>query len=1584
MSFVDPLQATGPPSAVKKRERGEYPEEALAEVHAGPSRSKSARVVQKRERGEYPEEALAEVHAGPSRSKSARVVQKRERGEYAEEALAEVHTGPSGSTKGSNDGGKVAENVVNISSTALAGDSEDPLQATESFRVLQKRERGEYPEEALAEVHAGPSRSKSARVVQKRERGEYPEEALAEVHARPSRSKSARVVQKRERGEYAEEALAEVHTGPSGSTKGSNDGGKVAENVVNISSTALAGDSEDPLQATESFRVLQKRERGEYPEEALAEVHAGPSRSKSARVVQKRERGEYPEEALAEVHARPSRSKSARVVQKRERGEYAEEALAEVHTGPSGSTKGSNDGGKVAENVVNISSTALAGDSEDPSPDNVDEISESTVLQTGLPVMRNPFDVDLQEEISHYFASPPSWDESSGNSNTSAEEMIVLYSPECGKYSEEAHSEVHAGPSGSTKGSNDGGKVAENVVNIPWTALAGDSEDPLQATESFRVLQKRERGEYPEEALAEVHAGPSRSKSARVVQKRERGEYPEEALAEVHARPSRSKSARVVQKRERGEYAEEALAEVHAGPSGSTKGSNDGGKVAENVVNISSTALAGDSEDPLQATESFRVLQKRERGEYPEEALAEVHAGPSRSKSARVVQKRERGEYAEEALAEVHAGPSGSTKGSNDGGKVAENVVNISSTALAGDSEDPLQATESFRVLQKRERGEYPEEALAEVHAGPSRSKSARVVQKRERGEYPEEALAEVHARPSRSKSARVVQKRERGEYAEEALAEVHARPSRSKSARVVQKRERGEYAEEALAEVHAGPSGSTKGSNDGGKVAENVVNISSTALAGDSEDPSPDNVDEISESTVLQTGLPVMRNPFDVDLQEEISHHFASPPSWDESSGNSNTTAEEMIVLYSPPPQFADNNMRDEDLFQSPSISPLPQPDCYLSESNDADNSQSILPSSTPESADYDFSSSNCSNLAQSSVTKPSIRKRKSVKAESVRKKLLYGLEKQDASQNLSKPKVRLRRRDPKAHKDSIKKMAKNAGLQYTKRDGSIVPAKEMKQGCEPTCRKKCSQRVTLNDRRKNFESFWECGSAVRQWEFIVSHCTSSKPQFTKNDATKHWKTSRKYFLLASESDKRIEVCLKMFVDTLSISHQMVKTAFSKIDPESFLIEEDQRGKFERQIRQDWEATKKSVIDHINSFPRVESHYVRENSTKEYLEEGLSVAQMHKMYLEVMDNSSDDQVVRASLRQYRDVFNANFNLAFHVPKKDACDACTSFNNCSASEKEIRRNDHMAHLQEKSIAREIKNENKKAARESDNICAAVFDYEKILNAPSNHASALYYKRKLGVFNFTIYDLGTQNACCYVYDETQGKKGGSEVASCLLNFIKSGISKGKSKFLFWSDNCPGQNKNTLVFGFYQLLAQEFSISIEHRFLVKGHTQNEGDSVHAAIERKTKNAAVHSPSHWREKIRSASEKGKYDVIEMTVHDFLNFESLRKNLLMVRNTTGTSVKWSQISEICISKDLPTIIRYRESFLENKEYIIDLEAGKKKKASAKMSLEDFSPTRSSPIPLKKDKYKDLMYLCEKLLIPTEYHSFYKNLPVE
>lgn len=50
----------------------------------------------------------------------------------------------------------------------------------------------------------------------------------------------------------------------------------------------------------------------------------------------------------------------------------------------------------------------------------------------------------------------------------------------------------------------------------------------------------------------------------------------------------------------------------------------------------------------------------------------------------------------------------------------------------------------------------------------------------------------------------------------------------------------------------------------------------------------------------------------------------------------------------------------------------------------------------------------------------------------------------------------------------------------------------------------------------------------------------------------------------------------------------------------------------------------------------------------------------MFKLYLEWFD--SEKYTSKATKeRQYRDIVNSNFNLAFHIPKKDQCDKCHVF-----------------------------------------------------------------------------------------------------------------------------------------------------------------------------------------------------------------------------------------------------------------------------------------------------------------------------------
>lgn len=54
-------------------------------------------------------------------------------------------------------------------------------------------------------------------------------------------------------------------------------------------------------------------------------------------------------------------------------------------------------------------------------------------------------------------------------------------------------------------------------------------------------------------------------------------------------------------------------------------------------------------------------------------------------------------------------------------------------------------------------------------------------------------------------------------------------------------------------------------------------------------------------------------------------------------------------------------------------------------------------------------------------------------------------------------------------------------------------------------------------------------------------------------------------------------------------------------------------------------------VREHIKKFPVIESHYCRENTKRKYLEEGLSIGKMYKLYIEEkkpvqeQDNNKDD-----------------------------------------------------------------------------------------------------------------------------------------------------------------------------------------------------------------------------------------------------------------------------------------------------------------------------------------------------------------------
>lgn len=110
------------------------------------------------------------------------------------------------------------------------------------------------------------------------------------------------------------------------------------------------------------------------------------------------------------------------------------------------------------------------------------------------------------------------------------------------------------------------------------------------------------------------------------------------------------------------------------------------------------------------------------------------------------------------------------------------------------------------------------------------------------------------------------------------------------------------------------------------------------------------------------------------------------------------------------------------------------------------------------------------------------------------------------------------------------------------------------------------------------------------------------------------------------------------------------------------------------------------SVRKHINLIPKVESHYLRKDTSKLYLSEELNRSRLYTLYKEWAIQEGLSNI--ASPRQYRYVIENEFkNISFYVPKKDQCNLCEKFKNLNTSRDE---GEFKVHLDEKNAARSEK------------------------------------------------------------------------------------------------------------------------------------------------------------------------------------------------------------------------------------------------------------------------------------------------------
>jgi hypothetical protein len=588
--------------------------------------------------------------------------------------------------------------------------------------------------------------------------------------------------------------------------------------------------------------------------------------------------------------------------------------------------------------------------------------------------------------------------------------------------------------------------------------------------------------------------------------------------------------------------------------------------------------------------------------------------------------------------------------------------------------------------------------------------------------------------------------------------------------------------------------------------------------------------------------------------------------------------------------------------------------------------------------------------------------------------------------------------------------KFKKTHGYEYRSiYSKKIIPAKVIGPECNvDNCKKNGRDCYKISEHRESiFKAYYELDNIDRQREFILRHVeiSETKQKTSKNKEHSRRQNTIKYFMTA-QGNKYL-VCKTCFLNTLSITDRVTRTAISKLTNEGS-VEKDKRGGRQSKVIIDRDKKIRQMIDnHIAKFPRVESHYCRADTTKEYLHPSLNLPKLYNMFVSELKESDE----KPSYSTYVRVFKTK-NLAFHHPKKDQCSLCISYRQGNDEMKLTLKEKYDKHILQKDTVRSIKEKCKKLAENDNTHLAAVFDLQQVIYLPISNENALFYKNRLSNYNLTIYNLGNKDCFCYMWHEAASKRGSSEISTAVYHALQHYDEKGIKTVTLFSDGTWGQNKNTIVASMllYAVNRAKNIHDISLRYFEVNHGQSEGDSCHSTISGALERAGdVMVPAQLYTICKLARLKQPYLVFPLQYSDFLDFKKLSKEMRIVtqnneakrkklqktvdsgesvekineeKNKETEAVNWTQVMEFKVTKSSPNSIFYKTDHQEKtfKEFAL-------KRMNSKIEDLLLTPLNDAEIKLPKKKYSDLVDLCTgdlAVIRQEEYKKFYFSLPHE
>lgn len=537
----------------------------------------------------------------------------------------------------------------------------------------------------------------------------------------------------------------------------------------------------------------------------------------------------------------------------------------------------------------------------------------------------------------------------------------------------------------------------------------------------------------------------------------------------------------------------------------------------------------------------------------------------------------------------------------------------------------------------------------------------------------------------------------------------------------------------------------------------------------------------------------------------------------------------------------------------------------------------------------------------------------------------------------------------------------------------------KQMKNRCSHKTSQKQSSRtlmcgeVSEETRMKTFNYFWNLESWDERKSYIRGLVSTKEISRRRKNvgtvAVFRKKQSHDCFLPLS-TGRKVLVCRDMLLSTLALGRNTFERWTTNIQPNALAFNASNKDIVSNETKTKTNSNvsklmKQDTRQWLKDLPKVPSHYCRSSSKKLYLESVFrSTLHVYKEYKKFCLEQNKKPVGRTLFQKIL----KSEAIAIHKPRKDQCDICCSWKTGNISEE-----DYNTHIKKKNEAEIAKRDAKESMSEEKLV--VTMDLQSVLLAPKLEASAVYYKQKLQIHNFTVFALNNKNVDLYVWHESNGGVSANEFTTCIVEFIK--ITKEHQNYnhiTLISDGCGYQNRNKVLSSALLKLSQELNITIEQLILERGHTMMEADAVHSSLEAYFK-PPIYAPSDYVTRMRQARDHHPYRIHNLNYSFFLNYEQVEGNL-----TTIKPEKNARVTDIRGLLYLPTgIMQYR---LNHSDAWTEFVKPRKSRTNIAQQQLPAVPRKlfEQPIKISKQKYDHLQEL--KKVIEIDYHPFYDSLP--